>query len=511
MKRIIIAITVFAIALFAFPHNLVKADGNKEIEAGFTMAEAPLINVGNGMKNIDERVEFVAVEENEKGEYYLKFNVTAADSINSTFFHIYVKGEKGIKSFTVLDSNGDIYTGFYPDKSVISTFSIPNMGKNEIHVNNGQLAMGTYYIYIICVPRNVIEVNVTKEKDIGPNNRSLATSLTPGKVINAGIEDYWDEDWYKLQTGNTENFSFTFTNKDIDWIYGDGGFCSKFVITDSKENEMNFNDSNGDSRYEVQPLFLKKGKTKTYYAKLKKNSTYYIHIKGYGWPPSLEDKRTFKGLGKYSVKVDVAPSSVKLNKTSATLVKGKTLQLTATVNPSNVSNKTVTWKSSNTKVATVSSTGKVTAVGKGTATITVTTKVGNKKASSKITVTVTKEQGINDFVERCYTKVLGRKSEKNGKKYWVDRIMKAKNTKEEALKTASDGFFNSKEFLNKKTSNREFVKICYRTFLDREAEAGGLKYWLDLLDSKKLTKDQVLQGFATSTEFSNIMASYGIK
>ena len=175
-----------------------------------------------------------------------------------------------------------------------------------------------------------------------------------------------------------------------------------------------------------------------------------------------------------------------------------------------MSNKAVTWKSSNTKVATVSSTGKVTAVGKGTATITATTKVGNKKASSKITVTVTKEQGINDFVERCYTKVLGRKSEKNGKKYWVDRIMKAKNTKEEALKTASDGFFNSTEFLNKKTSQTEFVKICYRTFLDREAEAGGLNYWLNQLKSGK-TRNQVLQGFATSTEFSNIMASYGIK
>ena len=88
--------------------------------------------------------------------------------------------------------------------------------------------------------------------------------------------------------------------------------------------------------------------------------------------------------------------------------------------------------------------------------------------------------------------------------------MKAKNTKEEALKTASDGFFNSTEFLNKKTNQTEFVKICYRTFLDREAEAGGLNYWLNKLKSG-MTRNEVLKGFAYSTEFSNIMASYGIK
>ena len=206
----------------------------------------------------------------------------------------------------------------------------------------------------------------------------------------------------------------------------------------------------------------------------------------------------------------VSPTKVSLNKTSASILKGKTLQLTATVAPSNATDKTVTWKSSNTKVATVSTTGKVTAKAAGTATITCTTKTGSKKATAKITVTLTKEEGINEFVERCYTKVLGRKSEKNGKKYWVDRIMKATNTKEEALKTASDGFFNSTEFLNKKTNQTEFVKICYRTFLDREAEAGGLNYWLNKLKSG-MTRNEVLKGFAYSTEFSNIMASYGIK
>lgn len=50
------------------------------------------------------------------------------------------------------------------------------------------------------------------------------------------------------------------------------------------------------------------------------------------------------------------------------------------------SNRSATWKSSNTKVATVTSKGKVTAKGIGTATITVTTKDGAKKTSCKVTV-----------------------------------------------------------------------------------------------------------------------------
>ncbi len=84
-------------------------------------------------------------------------------------------------------------------------------------------------------------------------------------------------------------------------------------------------------------------------------------------------------------KVDVAATGVKLNKTSLSLEKGKNTTLTATVTPSNATNKTVTWTSSNTKVATVTN-GKVVGVAEGTATITVKTNNG-KTATCKVTVT----------------------------------------------------------------------------------------------------------------------------
>ena len=80
-------------------------------------------------------------------------------------------------------------------------------------------------------------------------------------------------------------------------------------------------------------------------------------------------------------------TGVTLNKTSLTLVEGNKSTLTATVKPSNATNKGVTWASSNTSVVTVDSKGNIKAVKPGTATITVTTKDGNYKATCTITVT----------------------------------------------------------------------------------------------------------------------------
>ena len=88
---------------------------------------------------------------------------------------------------------------------------------------------------------------------------------------------------------------------------------------------------------------------------------------------------------KVTVKSPIVPKSVKLNKTSASIVQGKTVTLVAAVSPSNAVNKTLKWTTSNKKIATVNSKGKVTAVGVGTAKITAVTTNG-KKTSATIKV-----------------------------------------------------------------------------------------------------------------------------
>jgi len=83
---------------------------------------------------------------------------------------------------------------------------------------------------------------------------------------------------------------------------------------------------------------------------------------------------------------NIPVTGVKLNQTAATLLPGNTLQLSATVSPVYATNKKVTWSSSNQTVASVDATGKVTALAKGTATITVTTEDGNKTATCEVKV-----------------------------------------------------------------------------------------------------------------------------
>ncbi len=88
----------------------------------------------------------------------------------------------------------------------------------------------------------------------------------------------------------------------------------------------------------------------------------------------------------YAVWEAIPVTSVTLNQTTASLKKGETLTLTATVAPSDAANKSVTWSSGNTSVATVSTSGVVTAVGEGTAVITVKTADGGKTASCTVAV-----------------------------------------------------------------------------------------------------------------------------
>lgn len=136
-----------------------------------------------------------------------------------------------------------------------------------------------------------------------------------------------------------------------------------------------------DDRETAPTVSLKKGK---YYLKI--NADYLM-----GDPESPNYH--------FRVRTAVQPASIKLNKTSVTLsIPGTTTaQLKATV--TGVSKK-VTWKSSNTSVATVSTSGKVTAKKAGTAIITAT---ANGK-SAKCTVTVKREQSVNQIYKNYLSK-----------------------------------------------------------------------------------------------------------
>ena len=82
----------------------------------------------------------------------------------------------------------------------------------------------------------------------------------------------------------------------------------------------------------------------------------------------------------------ISVTGVSLNKTSMSMTVGDTQTLTATITPTNATDKSVSWSSSNTSVATVSSSGVVTAKSQGTATIIVSTADGGRTATCSVSV-----------------------------------------------------------------------------------------------------------------------------
>ena len=104
--------------------------------------------------------------------------------------------------------------------------------------------------------------------------------------------------------------------------------------------------------------------------------------------PTASQKLLIKSrqLEKLNTGQIVGVSGITLNKTALNLTIGASESLVATISPSNATNKDVEWTSSNTNVATVDTTGKVTGVSAGSATITVKTKDGSKVATCNVTV-----------------------------------------------------------------------------------------------------------------------------
>lgn len=79
-------------------------------------------------------------------------------------------------------------------------------------------------------------------------------------------------------------------------------------------------------------------------------------------------------------------------------------------------------------------------------------------------------------------------------------------------KTGADvafGFVFSTEFINRETTNEDYLTVLYRAFFNREPDTGGYNYWLAQLDSGA-DREDVLNGFIYATEFANLCFVYGI-
>lgn len=146
--------------------------------------------------------------------------------------------------------------------------------------------------------------------------------------------------------------------------------CSQIAMTSKNKSKYTYNPNSkkGDGVHPVESWY------RTFYS------------------PVIDQKLRNLGIGYTTASVAptvIAVTGVKLDKTTLTLNAGKSEQLTATVSPSDATNKSVTWSSNNSNVSV--SGGKVTAKTAGSAIVTVTTADGGYTAQCNVTVNASTE------------------------------------------------------------------------------------------------------------------------
>ena len=131
--------------------------------------------------------------------------------------------------------------------------------------------------------------------------------------------------------------------------------------------------------------------------------------------------------------------------------------------------------------------------------------VNNKET---FTVTLEDYRLILDrqFVQRLYEKVFQRSADETGLNNWSTKLYNGTTTGA----TTAWNFFFSPEFLNKNTSNEQYVDILYQALFDRDADASGKQNWVDLLNNG-VSRTYVLKGFTDSEEFNQLCSVYGIQ
>ena len=116
-----------------------------------------------------------------------------------------------------------------------------------------------------------------------------------------------------------------------------------------------------------------------------------------------------------------------------------------------------------------------------------------------------KADGVDDFIGRCYKVTLGRDADADGYAYWRDILV---NRKQDGSVVAH-GFLFSPEYINKKTSNEQYIKDLYMLFMGREPEKSGYDYWCEKM-ANGASREQIFAGFANSKEYYDLCYGYGI-
>ena len=176
-------------------------------------------------------------------------------------------------------------------------------------------------------------------------------------------------------------------------------------------------------------------------------------------PPSTSFSGEVKVVVNKKNSADSFPTALNLDKSQIVLKEGKSEKITATITPESVSNKTITWTSSNKEVATVDKNGVIYGKSQGEAEITATTKNDIIK-TVKVTVekmktpTIQSSDGLASNAWHTKPYILKFASAENGIVYYYGK------TEDKMSQT------DSQITLSKDEIATYYVKVCMRSCMD---------------------------------------------
>ena len=225
-------------------------------------------------------------------------------------------------------------------------------------------------------------------------NTSVACSTEQGQGVGEDGKTYTFTVQYPTIQRLPQNIRTDTTNRTAncgDILQPRQVFAAQGTVSyESSNSEVATVDSNGDIKVlkaGETTITIRAAETEDYQAAETSYKLIVSHKYAGDWQKDGNRYYQVCGCGDKRYTDTIPVLGVTLDKQTMNLTAGSTGSLTATINPANAANKSLTWTSDNTAVATVNENGVVTAVAEGTAKITVKTADGEKTAVCTVTVT----------------------------------------------------------------------------------------------------------------------------
>ena len=112
---------------------------------------------------------------------------------------------------------------------------------------------------------------------------------------------------------------------------------------------------------------------------------------------------------------------------------------------------------------------------------------------------------VRPFVKRMYQVCMGRVPDASGLNFWTQQVM---NGKYQGIRLAANFVFSA-EFTKKNYCNEHFVRQIYPALMNRTPDPSGLNFWVGQLDSGKLSREALLNSFASTNEYIELCDKAG--